>query len=67
MEKCRHKKLILSCASKVIFIPDEEPFKAGKIEDCGIEEIEVEFILMHYCPKCKVVKDLGVDGDISEI
>jgi len=63
MRKCRHKKLILASTHELlIFIPDQEPYEADKIECCGISEIIVHSpINIHYCPKCKVIRDIELE------
>jgi hypothetical protein len=67
MSKCRHKKrIILGGALRVSFIPDQEPYESGVIESCGIKEIVVDSLYLHYCPRCEQVVDIGVDGEIQE-
>jgi len=64
---CRHRKgVILASANYVEFTPDQEPFTAGVIEPCGIDSIRVETLNIHYCPKCKVIQDVEVDGEVFE-
>ena len=66
-KKCRHRKgIILASAQMVEFIPDQEPFKEGTIESCGIEYIKAENLNIHYCPKCKEVQDIESDGEWFE-
>lgn len=45
--------MILASANYVEFIPDQEPYKAGIIESCGIESIMAN-VNIQYCPKCKI-------------
>ena len=64
MAKCRHRNgIVLAHASYVEFTPDQEPFKAGVIEHCGIETIMLSAMNIHYCPKCNEVKvdDISID------
>lgn len=64
MKKCRHRKgIILATAGNVEFTPDQEPFKAGVIEPCGIETIMISAMNIHYCPKCNTVDldDISID------
>ena len=64
-KRCRHRKgVILAYANYVDFVPDQEPFKEGIIESCGLESIKVESTSVHYCPKCNVIQSLEVDGEI---
>jgi len=66
-KKCRHRKeIILASALNVEFTPDQEPFEAGIIESCGIEMIIAESINIHYCPKCKVIQDVELEGEVWE-
>jgi hypothetical protein len=66
-KKCRHRKrIILASASMVEFIPDQEPFTEGVIESCGIEYIKAENLNIHYCPRCKQIQDIEIDGEIFE-
>lgn len=65
MKKCRHRKgEILASTSMVRFIPDQEPFEAGVVENCGFEDIVAESVNIHYCPKCNEIQDIEVDGDV---
>ena len=64
MGKCRHKKgLILASANYIEFTPDQEPFEAGILEDCGMDTVDIDSISIniHYCPKCQQVKDIEVE------
>jgi hypothetical protein len=50
-KKCRHKtRVILAFANYVKFTPDE---------------ITVESISVHYCPRCKVLQSVETDGVIE--
>lgn len=67
MAKCRHRKgIILAAANYVEFRPDQEPFVAGQVEDCGIELIQVESVFIHYCPKCEEVKSIDSNDCCEE-
>ena len=61
MSKCRHKRVVLAEANDVVFFPDQEPFKEGVIEDCGIDEIVAESVTIHWCPKCHTAKCIDAD------
>ena len=65
-KRCRHRnRIILALADNVEFIPDQEPFKSGVIESCGLESITVETISVHYCLKCNVIQSIETEGDIT--
>lgn len=67
MAKCRHRKgIILASAGYVVFEPDQEPLTNGVIESCGIEQIVIPSMNIHYCPKCNTVNldDITIDSEI---
>jgi len=58
---CKHTTIILATADFVDFVPDQEPFEAGKIECAGICKISVDCINIHYCPICKKIRDIEIE------
>lgn len=62
MTQCRHKRTLFAKARDVEFRPDQEPFESGKVECAQVTTIRVPLILMHWCPKCRRVVSMDVDG-----
>ena len=61
-KKCRHRNgIVLAHASYVEFTPDQEPFKEGVIEHCGIKTITAINITIYWCPKCQRAQSIEVD------
>ena len=65
---CRHKKgIILASALNVDFTPDQEPFEADVIESSGYSAINLEYIDIGWCPKCKVLKWIESNGQAEGV
>jgi len=57
MKTCKHKKILLGTTWVETIKPDQEPYKAGKIEPHeDIEDVSRQ-LNVHYCERCQRILD----------
>ena len=62
MSECKHAKPILVSIEPGRFVPDDQPYEAGKYERVDIIYNYAIMLTGHYCAECETLLDVDVCG-----